>query len=408
MNRKGAKPAIFALVLMLVLGGGLIRLVWLRFEKGDSYPEYSTFRSDALGCRALYEALRSLSGLEVRRFIRPAETLSNPGQTTMFWLGAAPSSSWSDASYSEWRPPKRWLDFVRSGGHLVWSFREEANFYAPVFSDSRKADRAENPGEDSESGLGLQYRRAFGEAEAFEEGRMARVSDEEGLRVESLPRFSRGGFVVAADSEWRIVFEMDGVPKVVRRPWGEGFLTVLSDTYVLSNEALLEEPSPEFVRWLLMGRREVWFDETHLGIRSQASMVALMRRYRLLPLYVSLILIGLLVVWRSSANLLPKSNQISEAEAFVDSGRLAASSLAIGGISGLLRRHVPAPDLLPICAERWQRSMRRSSGGVLRFEAEIQQIASKARHRSLSPVEAYQKASDLLRRPQIGKFKETA
>ena len=194
MNRKGARPAIFALILALVLGSGLLRLVWLRFEKGDSYPKYSTFRSDALGCRALYEALRSLSGLEVRRFIRSAETLSNPGRATMFWLGASPSfqskrdvSSRLKETFSDWHPPKRWLDFARSGGHLVWSFRE--------------TDRAGNSGEDLEFGPGLRYCRAFGE-EASEEGRMSRVSDEEGLRVESLPRLGRGGFVVDADGEW--------------------------------------------------------------------------------------------------------------------------------------------------------------------------------------------------------------
>lgn len=407
MKGKAAKPAIFALLLMLVLGGGLLRLVWLRFERGDSYPKYSTFRSDALGCRALYEALRSLGGLEVRRFIRPAKTLSDPGRTTMFWLGAVSSSSWSNGS-SDWRPPKRWLDFARSGGHLVWSFRE-ADLDALVFSAPRKADRSRNPGKDSESGLGLRYRRASAAAdESSGRGRMTRVSGEEGLRVESLPRFGRGGLAVDADGEWAIVFEADGVPTVARRPWGEGFLTVLSDTYVLSNEALLEEPSPEFVRWLLMERREVWFDETHLGIRSQASMVALMRRYRLLPLYLSLILIGLLIVWWSSASLLPKSNRISEEEAFVDSGRLAAGAFGIGGISGLLRRHVSAKDLLPICAERWRRSMRRSRGGPLRFEAEIQQIASQAQAGGISPVEAYRKAAGLLRRPQIVKSKGTA
>lgn len=384
MNGKAARPAIFALILALVLGGGLFRLVWLRFEKGDSYPKYSTFRSDPLGCRALYEALRSLSGLEVRRFLRPAETLSNPDRATMFWLGASSPASW--------RPPKRWLDFARSGGHLVWSLRETY--------------QGRNSIENLEFAPGLQYRRAFGE-EASGKGRMERVSDEEGLRVESLPRLGRGGFVVDADGEWRIVFEADGVPTVVRRPLGEGFLTVLSGTYVLSNEALLEEPSPEFVRWLLMGRREVWFDETHLGVRSQASMVALMRRYRLLPLYISLILIGLLIVWRYSASLLPKSNRILEEEAFVDPGRLASGAFAIGGISGLLRRHVSTQDLLSICAGRWRRSMRRSSGGVFRFEAEIQQIASEAQAGNISPVEAYRKAADLLRRSQIEKSKET-
>lgn len=323
----------------------------------------------------------------------------------MFWLGAVPSFSWLNGS-SDWRPPKSWLDFARSGGHLVWSFRE-ADLDALVFSAPRKAERSRNPDKDSESGLGLRYRRASADKSSGR-GRMTRVAGEEGLRVESLPRFGRGGLAVDADGEWAIVFEADGVPTIARRPWGEGFLTVLSDTYVLSNEALLEEPSPEFVRWLLMGRREVWFDETHLGVRSQASLVALMRRYRLLPLYISLILIGLLIVWRFSASLLPKSNQIPEAEAFADPRRSTAGAVATGGISGLLRRHVPAKDLLPICAERWQRSMRRSSGGAVRFEAEIQQIASEVQERSISPVEAYRKASGLLRRPQIVKFKETA
>ena len=47
--------------LIVVFGAGVIRLFQLRFEAGDVYPPYSSYRADPLGTRALYQSLENLN-----------------------------------------------------------------------------------------------------------------------------------------------------------------------------------------------------------------------------------------------------------------------------------------------------------------------------------------------------------
>jgi hypothetical protein len=73
----------------LVLGAftfGLIHLLNLRFERGDIYPAYSSFRSDPLGAKAFYESLGRLT--PARRNLQPLSKLGEGRDTTLLWLGA--------------------------------------------------------------------------------------------------------------------------------------------------------------------------------------------------------------------------------------------------------------------------------------------------------------------------------
>ena len=69
--RRRFFPAALLLVLLAGFGVGLARLLELRLSGGDVYPPYSTLRADALGTKALHDALAELPDLRVERGYRP-------------------------------------------------------------------------------------------------------------------------------------------------------------------------------------------------------------------------------------------------------------------------------------------------------------------------------------------------
>ena len=76
------------LIAALALGfaAGLGELFNLRFESGDVYPAYSSFRPDPLGTRALYESIALQPGVTVLRNTVPLKQVHGRN-TTVFLLG---------------------------------------------------------------------------------------------------------------------------------------------------------------------------------------------------------------------------------------------------------------------------------------------------------------------------------
>src|SRR5438874_6418717 len=111
------------LILLLVLAGfgyGLTRLFKLRFESGDIYPAYSSFRTDPLGTRAFYESLDRL--LAAERNFKPLLRMESGRDTALFVLGLAPGQlRLSEVEVKDLE------QYVLSGGRLVISFY-------PIFS----------------------------------------------------------------------------------------------------------------------------------------------------------------------------------------------------------------------------------------------------------------------------------
>ena len=65
-------PLVAVAVALLVAIGGVFQL---RIGGGELYPEYSSLRADALGTRALHDALARIPGIEVDRDYRPLAKL---------------------------------------------------------------------------------------------------------------------------------------------------------------------------------------------------------------------------------------------------------------------------------------------------------------------------------------------
>src|SRR5687768_9030677 len=107
-----------AIILLIVaIAGfvfGLVQLFNLRFESGDVYPKYSSFRADPLGCKALYESCQPL--LPTSRHLERWSKLGDGRRATLLYLGAEPDGL---------KFPKHEFQhletFVRGGGRLVIS-----------------------------------------------------------------------------------------------------------------------------------------------------------------------------------------------------------------------------------------------------------------------------------------------
>src|SRR5438552_3131072 len=80
---------ILLFLILLGFGYGLNRLFSLRFQAGDIYPAYSSFRTDPLGTKALYESLNRL--LAAERNFRPLLTMESGRDSALFVLGVQPS-----------------------------------------------------------------------------------------------------------------------------------------------------------------------------------------------------------------------------------------------------------------------------------------------------------------------------
>jgi hypothetical protein len=385
---KVGVPSVYMGLLCLLGGGlalGLASLVQLRLERGDAYPKYSTNRYDALGCRGLYEALALLSRLEVASFNQVNQTIREPSEVTLFYLGVRPPVSLA----------KKWFEFVEAGGHLVWSVGDPGSLASEV-TGPRSSPRESRT---SKSKLDVAYRRSPGSRLLLQESHRLVLEDEELPTL--LPRFGEGHFESLSD-EWEVVYESAGVPTILRRNFGAGVVTLLSDTYALSNEAMIKEPSPAFIRWLLLDRSRILFDETHLGVWASPGMVGLMRRYRLLPMYLSLIAIALLVCWRASSSLLPK---LAAAEAGVDPGG-GAGMRSDTGMVNLLRRHVGQKQILRVCVDRWLGDGERGRNDVERWRSEFGEIVADVEGGKIDLVLGYRRMTARLSAERQRRFKE--
>src|SRR5262249_55724778 len=90
----------------------------LRFETGDVYPPYSSFRADPLGTKALLQSLGNLRGITVQRYFKALDNLREGRGRTLFVLGAQAL----DMEYSTEEEYKTLEQFMFDGGRIVISF----------------------------------------------------------------------------------------------------------------------------------------------------------------------------------------------------------------------------------------------------------------------------------------------
>jgi hypothetical protein len=336
----------FSLILLLfvLLGfiAGLVQLFNLRFEAGDVYPRYSSFRADPLGAKAFYESVGQL--IPASRHLRQVSKLPQGDRTALLVLGVGPE----DLTFHK-SELQHLESFVASGGRLIISlvarYRKALAPLSPP-PPPGQTDLPINAGE--RWGFSIGYL-ALGEQNGrYQHPTARRVADDAALPAELI--WHTAVYMTNLDESWKTLYLVSNtLPVLIERSFGSGQIVLCSDSYPFSNEALLADRNPGLLSWVIGPARHVVFDETHLGVSEEPGLATLFRRYRLHGLASALFVLALIFIWKTSDRFLPASGSTRQPDAVT--GRDAGA-----GFVNLLRRNIPRGELLGTCISEWKRS----------------------------------------------------
>jgi len=390
-------PVLLALLLS-GFGLGVVSLFQLRFNAGDIYPPYSSLRADPLGAKVLYESLQGVPDLSVRRFFQPSTKLEGGRQRVLLIFGV-------HGRNLEVMPEVDFeavQNFMFSGGRVVISL-------LPAMSDENSERQDANPPAKKETspradtnaaaadfktvsfldkdGLRLTNDALFDPHVAASRAQLAGYSPTTNELPPSISWHSAAYFT-NLNPGWRTIYQRRKHAVVIERPFGPGSLVLSADSYFVSNEALRRERYPALLTWLIGSRREVLFDETHLGVEEHPGVAALLRRYHLEGVVMGLLLVAGLFVWQNGAPLVPPfKDEPGEGRTASVQGRESTA-----GFASLLRRSIPPADILSVCFAEWKTACARTPRAAARLP-EVQKIMEAEQALppgSRRPVETWQ------------------
>ncbi len=404
---KRGLPGLLLAVCAVLLGGTLYTLLQWRFAMGDVYPPYSSLRADPLGTMAFYESLQRLPGLTVTRDHQMTNRLPAGEDTTYLHL-AAESWAWRKLPPETIRTIER---FLVEGGRLVLMFspkdsrREDSRRERKETKDAEKKKKVEakespSPTPHDEPEL-ISLTDRWGIALAFqasEAGSAAASLRARNVSTLALPPELtwHGDLVMEKPGPgWKVVYSRDGGAVVAERSFGSGSMVIVTDSYFVSNEAMLRDRQPDLLAWLIGPSRHIVFDEAHLGIMDSPGIATLARKYRLHGVAASLLVLALLFIWKNSSSLagsMPPAKTGQETVA----GREASA-----GFIGLLRRNISSAAVLENCLAEWNKSFARRNTYSRREKEAVNAVVAEelARtRRERDPVAAYRRICAVLRR----------
>jgi hypothetical protein len=348
---KRYTPVILLLASAAVLSLGIIRLFVLRFEAGDVYPEYSSLRSDPLGTMAFYESLTRFPNFSISRDFSTVNTLPDSRPDTTYLHLATSQIALQAFSEETLRDIER---FGNAGGRLV------ITMFPVAVPASRSFDFS--PPKPKEAPKPAPYRERWGldlavvSLEQFDNTYLpAIVENVSGLDLPETLDWHSGIVFRNLHADWKPIYVRGTEPVIVERQFGRGSVLIATDSFFLSNEAMLLDRHSDLLAFLIGSNRNVVFDEAHLGVTESPSMATLMRRYRLHWVGASLLLLAVLFIWKMSTPLVP-ARTLEQVQDYV------AGKDASTGVINLLRRSIPAGKLLETCFNEWKKSAAQGSG----------------------------------------------
>jgi hypothetical protein len=364
-----------------LLGGALAALLFFglqiisrEMETGTIYPEYSTFRTDPKGLKALYDSLDGVPMIQLSR-LTAITRRENSGQgKVMFMAGVNPNALFgtnADAQVMN--------DWLTSGGRLIISLNATAK-QSPDPTAILKAEADEHP---------ISWREFIGRwGPKIDSLWMPQPFSARSVKFGDFRHWFGNLYFNKLDTNWTPLVAAPSnrhETLVAERPVGSGSLVVLNDSYPISNEALSIDRNTPFLLWLLNDRSQVIFSEIQLGINQKPGIMTLANRYGLQGLLIGLIVTALLFVWKSQYSLIPKIRADTASELVV-SGRSADE-----GFIALLRRTVPEKNLISVCVDAWKRSAKTEPEQTKSLDAFLQM-------RSGSLVQQYAEIEQRLKR----------
>ncbi len=415
-------------MVLLFLGAVALMFQW-RFQSGDVYGPGSTMRSDPLGCRAYYESLAAIPGMEVsRNFDLMSKVVKTGGEGRSFLVLGMPAGEFDQRVLLDDLDDLK--TFVDEGAHLVLTMnaggtRGEEEEDEDKDPHEHKKEHAEDKDEEADSSdaekegadKGEEDRKDAKDDEKWEdfskywgfsyeaqtEGRIAegwqvRKTDRlKALQRRDLPRWHSPVVFEGLAPEWEVLGKVEGKAVLVRRRIGKGAVVMATDNYFATNEALANARAAEFLAWLTGGNRILVFDETQHGTVSRLGVIQLAKQYRLHGFFAGLAVFVVLLAWRSGSSLLPFEGDQGIAgypEDHVSGDESAA------GLRKLVRRSVQKRDLLKTCHDAWReksakRPLTLTTEQMEAVERVVREKSAQPRGKS-DPAGAYREIVEIL------------
>ncbi len=396
---KSHAPVILLFACAGLFAGTLFLLLKDRFDRGDVYPPSSSLRSDPLGTMIFYESLQTLPGVWATRDHSAVNRLPE-GKGTTYMQFSARAGDWDLLPVDAFRVIDR---FLLEGGRLVITL-------APGYAGWRA--RQERDGESKKEGEEKAPEKKK-KKEERKEKEFVSLREKWGLSLEVIPSEGSGEYPVqnvAADglplelkwhgetilkdpsALWTVLYRSKEGPVMAEMKRGRGSVVVATDSYFVSNEAMVKDRQPAVLAWLVGSGRHIVFDEAHFGIMESPGIAALVRKYRLFGGVATLLVLAGLFIWKNSSTLVPRRS--------VGSGRedVIVGRNTTAGFVGLLRRNIPPDQVFDVCLQEWRKSFGRTvSAREKSAVEEIVRVEEERPVRGRDPVAAYQKIRDVLR-----------
>jgi hypothetical protein len=378
----------------------------MRYSTGDIYPKYSSLRTDPLGTKAMYESLQDCCGLKTSRNFDEFYKIRERSESALIFAGSGIPPDEIPASFFDD------LDsYMKQGGRLIVTYVPSGTIEI-ILKEIEEENKKQQEKEEKEKKK-KEKKKDTPKTREEELFRTIKLSERWGLKYKEFPDNKIGSARLATKSrlpkvltwhspvyfelegkEWNVIYTREGRAVVTERQIGKGSLVLVSDTFLLSNEAMLRDRQPEFLAWMIGGKKkEVIFDEYHHGIATRPGVAALARKYRLHGIAAGLVVMALLFVWMNSTSLVPKYTNPAELEKKTISGKDTASAL-----SNLLRRSVSVKDIISICFSEWKKSVGKEKQTDTRSKNAQEYLAkvSDEANRAKDPVESYNRISQIL------------
>ncbi|HUN56046.1 MAG TPA: DUF4350 domain-containing protein [Smithella sp.] len=331
---------------------GTMQLFVLSFEAGDVYPAYSSLRTDPLGAKALYESFGALSGLNVQRNYGQEDKITDANKSTFFYFGV-------DEHLLSSMPEndvKKLERIVSNGGRIVITLMPQT-FSSPV-TDKKETTEKKEPDKKEKSDerpcfISLAQRWQFSLAEDKEGSAKSMAVLSSGAAELLPPNISWHAITYFENtgSDWISQYTVSGHPVMMERRFGRGSIVLATDSYFISNEAMLKERYPTLLTWLAGPHNKIIFDETHLGVNENPGIASLFGKYHLRGLLISIIILGILFIWKNSSSLVPAKDDENDRPSNIDS-----SKDYISGFVNMLRRSIFRESLLRVCLAEWEKT----------------------------------------------------
>lgn len=409
MNRRAMRWLV-PVVAFALAAAALGWVFSVRLGGGDVYPAYSSLRADALGTRALYEALETLPDFRVDREMKPLERLG--AQSRVVFLNGLLWHEWRELREDQLAALNA---IANGGGTVVLAFQavskaeEEDWGAAEKLRKEREAEAKKKsgaPADDAEEkkkkkdaakkALPRDRRRSkepesktLADAWQIEfsvrnlqttKPHAWRAKDAPADLPEQITWRSDLVFKPKPDSPWRPLFLRALESVAVERPFGRGRIVLLGDAYGLSNESMQKTRATGLIASLLGEHRRATFVESVLGLEQENGVGFLARRYGLGGALALLALLAALYLWQRMVAFYPVRDPLDIG------GEIALRYEPAAGMTALLRRALDAGSVLPACVAEW-RAARKSGGNAAataRFNA-----AWDARDPKAAPTETY-------------------